>query len=140
MIDSSLIVQTSRSFIGVPYRHQGRTRQGLDCLGLIELTALLCGLTQSFIAETNYSRQASYKLQQGFETYCSKLDKLQHGSIALFTIHGMPFHCGIIGTDNGLGLIHAYENVGCVREHQLISWWEKKIDSIYGFPKVDYAS
>ena len=29
------IVDAARNWVGVPYRHQGRTRNGIDCVGLL---------------------------------------------------------------------------------------------------------
>jgi cell wall-associated NlpC family hydrolase len=33
----NVIVSAARSWLGVPWRHQGRTRQGVDCAGLVVL-------------------------------------------------------------------------------------------------------
>ena len=35
--DPSAIVAAARTWLGVPWRHQGRTRQGVDCAGLVVL-------------------------------------------------------------------------------------------------------
>lgn len=34
-IRRQLIVDKAREYIGVPYKHQGRTKHGLDCVGLL---------------------------------------------------------------------------------------------------------
>lgn len=136
------IVTAARNLINTPYQHQGRTPgKGLDCSGVVVLTAILSGLTDKKWGKTNYPRNASDSLREGLEEYCLKMEKLTPGTIALFKITAIPYHCGIVTDYNDdLGLLHAYENVGRVREHALIPWWKDKIVQIYGFPGVDYAS
>lgn len=136
------IITTARTLINTPYRHQGRTPGvGLDCIGAIVLTAYLLGLSEEILGPTNYSRDSSNSLEIGLATYCSERSRISPGAIALIKLDEIPYHCGII-TDyqGGLGLLHAYENVGRVREHSLIPWWENKIYKLYHFPKVRYDS
>ena len=42
--DPDTIVAAARSWLGVPWRHQGRTRQGVDCAGLVVLVGRELGL------------------------------------------------------------------------------------------------
>lgn len=138
----SKIVATARTLINTPYQHQGRTPgKGLDCSGVVVLTACLAGLTDKKWGKTNYPKNSNNSLVKGLEEYCITINKLQLGAIALFGISSIPYHCGIV-TDYGnkLGLLHAYQNAGSVREHELISWWQDRIVRVYGFPGVDYAS
>ena len=43
--ESLAIVAAARSWLGVPWRHQGRARQGIDCAGLVVLVGRGLGLT-----------------------------------------------------------------------------------------------
>ena len=36
-MEQSNYESTARQFLGIPYRHGGRDRKGLDCLGLVHL-------------------------------------------------------------------------------------------------------
>jgi cell wall-associated NlpC family hydrolase len=36
-VDGEQIVAAARAWLGVPWRHQGRTCQGIDCAGLVVL-------------------------------------------------------------------------------------------------------
>ena len=42
--DPDAIVAAARVWLGVPWRHQGRTRQGVDCAGLVVLVGRGLGL------------------------------------------------------------------------------------------------
>jgi cell wall-associated NlpC family hydrolase len=50
------IVAAARTYLGVPWRHQGRTRAGLDCAGLIVMVAR--DLALSDYDSTAYGRRA----------------------------------------------------------------------------------
>lgn len=134
------IITVARTLINTPYLHQGREPGvGLDCLGVVELTAILCGITYSFVAPTNYGRNSSRLLADGLERYCEEIGIFLPGTIVLCNLSTIPYHCGIITDYQGrLGLLHAYENAGRVREHALIPWWKDKIYKVYKFPGVEY--
>ena len=42
--DPDAIIAAARAWLGVPWRHQGRTRQGVDCAGLVVLVGREFGL------------------------------------------------------------------------------------------------
>ena len=141
MVSSNDIISAARSLLNTPYQHQGRTPgKGLDCSGVVVLTAYLAGLSDKKWGKTNYPKTANSFLQQGLEEHCVELEELTIGGIALFKISAIPYHCGIL-TDyrGGLGILHAYQNANKVTEHGLIPWWKNKIVRVYGFPGVDYG-
>ena len=131
----------ARTLINTPYKHQGRVAQKeLDCIGLIIVAGKLTGVLPANFDFKNYSRIPDGSLERELDKHLIELYKLQIGAIALFKVSALPHHCGII-TDYGeeLGLLHAYENVGRVKEHALIPWWRSKIVKIYGFALCDYG-
>jgi cell wall-associated NlpC family hydrolase len=146
LIQPSAIVEAARSLINTPYQHQGRTPQkGLDCLGVVILTAKIAGVIDRDFDFLGYSRSGNGLLQVEIERYCAEWTELTEGAIALFDLDGRPNHCGIISrgegrrqTAEGFNLIHAYENAGIVKEHELIPWWKNRIEKIYAFPNVTY--
>ena len=136
---SSQVVEVARGLIRTPYKFQGRVPGvGCDCIGLVILTAWELGLfTFDF---RNYSRNPGDILEQEVNKHCQPLPELIEGALVLFKIDRVPQHCGIITNyRNDWGLIHAYENVGQVREHRLIKWWKDKIVGIYTLPNVEYV-
>jgi cell wall-associated NlpC family hydrolase len=140
MVDSKQIVQAARSLINTPYQHQGRTAQkGLDCLGVVILTAKIAGVIDRDFDFLGYSRSGNGLLQVEIERYCAEWTELTEGAIALFDLDGRPNHCAVISKSSSVfNIIHAYENAGRVREHELIPWWANRIEKIYAFPGVSY--
>ena len=138
VIDFREVVTTARCLIGTPYKFQGRVPGvGCDCIGLVILTAWELGLFEFDFR--NYSRNPGSILEQEAKKHCQPLADLTESALVLFKIDGLPQHCGIISHyRNDWGLIHAYENVGKVREHRLINWWQDKLVGIYKLPNVNY--
>ena len=151
---SSEVVEVARGLIDTPYKFQGRVPGvGCDCIGLVILTAWELGLfefderpraadrrkgTREFDFR-NYSRNPGSILEPEVKKHCQPLSELTEGALALFAIANVTQHCGIISHyRNDWGLIHAYENVGMVKEHRLINWWKDKLVGIYKLPNVTY--
>ena len=139
MFSASEVVTTARGLVGTPYKFQGRKAGvGCDCIGLVIVTAWELGLFEFDFR--NYSRNPGSLLEHEVKQHCQPLSEVTEGALALFRIAGMTQHCGIITHyRNDWGLIHAYENVGQVREHRLINWWKDKIVGIYALPNIDYG-
>ena len=138
MINASEVVRVTKGLVGVPYAWQQRSREhGCDCLGLI----LLVGweLNLFYFDIKGYGKSIGNQLKNGIEKHCDTLPEIKAGALVLFEINSVPQHCGIITNyRNGWGLVHAYENVGQVREHSLINWWKDKISGVYALPNVNY--
>lgn len=113
MITARNIVETARSFVGTPFRHQGRSPGvGLDCVGLVAKTAHQLGISD--YDWTNYQRYASWASE--FESHFSnnmdrvRITEIRPGHVVIFRQEQFPCHCGIVGerAGRGLSLIHAY--------------------------------
>ena len=133
------VVEVARSLLNTPYQHQGRKPQiGVDCIGVIMVTAHTLDLFQFDF--NNYSRDADGTLETEVKKHCEPLPKLELGALALFKISALPHHCGIITRyRKGWGLLHAYQNVGRVKEHELIDWWQNRLVGLYALPNVKYG-
>lgn len=117
MIAASQVVDTARSFVGVPFRHQGRalptplSKGGLDCVGVVAKTAHTLGISE--FDWTNYQRRATWskEFEAVFEGNMRRVqrDQIVPGIAVIFKQEQLACHCGIIGNGrNGLTLIHAY--------------------------------
>lgn len=131
---SNDIVTEARSYMGVPWVHQGRSRDGVDCLGLAILVA---GATRGYEFDLrNYAAQASDETMQA--KCLEHMDKVRLADLA-------PGHIVVIRFENQrhmaivcdyhiaghLTLIHASSKYGKVVEHRLDSVWRRLIMSAY---------
>ncbi len=102
-------------YIGIPYKQNGRTRDGLDCYGLLyliekeifgkdipELAGVLDGTENSILVNNNKP------LIAGEATATPK-----DGDAVLFYMHGKPTHVGVYWHG---GLMHASEKRGVIYE------------------------
>lgn len=146
MIPAAALVQAARSLVGVPYRHQGRTQWGVDCIGLIILAAARAGLDLPARAgvkdEANYSRRPDEALQRLTAQICTPLAKLQPGALVLFQFERryrekLPRHFGIY-TDADT-VIHANLPHHQVTEHGFRPPWSLWARSFWALPGIDYA-
>src|SRR5260370_35936670 len=68
-LDGQDMVDCARSYVGVPYFHCGRNRNGLDCLGLLLVVAHDLDLTT--YDEVDYSRQVdAQRFQRELDRFC----------------------------------------------------------------------
>lgn len=131
-----MVVEVARSFIDVPWRHQGRTRRGMDCLGLVALSfaAVRPGVQdRSGYGRTPYNGALRASLVEHFGPPVSR-EELQPGDVVTLAWSGEEHHVAIV-TDHpeGLGLIHCYNlapgggAAGRVIEHRLSADWRARV-------------
>lgn len=129
------IVSAARRYLGVRYRHQGRNRQGLDCIGLLICVARDVG----YVAEgdrLDYSRQHNgVALRAGLDANAVPIavDQYKPGDILLMRFDTLPQHVAIV-TDKGM--IHSFLTARRVVEHRLSDDWQARIVAAYSFPGV----
>lgn len=129
------LVEAARTFLEVPFRHRGRSRRGVDCIGLLVLALEMVG--RPVVDRRVYGRNPDADglreaLLAEFGAPIPK-DQLQVGDIVTMQWHGRPQHVGLV-TDyilGGFGLIHADVALGRVVEHRLADPWPRRI--IEGF-------
>ena len=144
MVPRRRVVDQARSYLGVPWRHQGRTRHGIDCVGLIVRVAHDLGL--SGYDETGYARLARGRsLIAALEAHCRKVTDPQPGDVVCFRYDSNPQHVGML-TDHpggGLGLIHANAKagglglVGRVTECRYADPWPERAVAAFALPAVE---
>jgi len=132
------IVTEARSLIGVRWQHQGRTREGLDCIGL----PILCANTvlgQTFIPP-DYGRVSE---DESMLEYCrAELVQIpvadaQPGDVVVLGFMRQR-HMALLGDypGGGLSLIHAHLANRQVVEARLDSAWASRILEAFRFPAV----
>jgi len=99
------IVEQARSYKGTKWRHLGRGRGGLDCVGLITAVAYDLGICDyTPIPYTRNTRPETMVAQFKLFCYQVNIKDAKPGDIALFYT-GHRGHCGFF---TGNSLIHSY--------------------------------
>lgn len=123
--------EAARGYLGTPFRHQGRSRSGLDCVGLVVLAMADAGRALQDV--TTYARNPHHglleqHLVEAFGPAISRTD-LQPGDVVAIDFAGATRHVAIVGDypGGGLSLIHTDQMVGRVTEHRLDARWHRRI-------------
>lgn len=76
-------VEVARGWIGTPWAHQGRSRTGIDCVGLVIEAAKECGLPIDL--EPNYGRMQNYARAKALlSQFCERVANPEVGDIVLY--------------------------------------------------------
>lgn len=119
------VIRAARHYVGVRWRHQGRTADGLDCVGLLVRVAGDLGFTVE--DETHYSHEPSAALLLAkLRAHCDEIPSpsYQPGDVVLMSIGGSPRHVGIV---SDRGLIHAAALYRKVVEHEFSKEWRDRV-------------
>ena len=146
MDQQAVLLMAARGFLGVPFAHQGRSREGMDCLGLILLSAEAAGIRINGARPQTYD-QRTY----GHRPDCEHLERMlgarlmraepaskRPGDVLLLRIEGRAQHLALL-TDypapQAFGMIHAYAVARKVVEHRLDEGWDAAIHGVYRLPE-----
>lgn len=137
------VVETARSYMGVRWLHQGRTRRGLDCAGLVVVVAHELGLT-SFDTASYGRMPEGGRLRALLREHCHELPGLapRLGLLALMKFAAEPQHLAIVGDYplGGFSLVHALTHSRRVVEHRFDAMWSGRLVSLYELPGVAYEA
>lgn len=115
------IVAAARSYLGVRWRHKGRTRHGVDCVGLLVAVSNDLGLG---VKDTDLDYKRTPDVHLFLQMLRSQSDRgdfnnIRPGSILMMRQHIYPCHCGIAVFSPTPSLIHAAANNKQVIEEPL---------------------
>lgn len=134
-------VTAARSYVGCPWLHMGRTRRGIDCVGIIINAGLECGLHQ-YDDEIYYTRKSSGQdLLAPFRAHMIEMPLNRHvftrfkpADLLIFKDKYYPQHVGILATRRGKpSLIHASIVHRKVHEEYITADWEHKAITAFRF-------
>lgn len=131
--DPEALVAAARAYLGVPYHHCGRNRQGVDCLGLLVLVGRDLGLPVQ--DEESYSQIVNAaRFRAGIEAHCASVPpaEMAPGDVLLFSVQRSPQHLAMLtvaGPDPQM--IHAYQTAGKVVEHGLSGAWPRRLVAVF---------
>lgn len=137
MITAAQVVAEARVWLGVPYVHQGRSKYGVDCIGLV-----LCvrdaveswPLGRTFVR--TYARRPQDSLLLSIvEQHGQRIEQPEDGCMILirWPRTPCPTHAGIYAGGN---IIHAYQRAKCVVETGFRSHWLRDAHSYWRLPGV----
>lgn len=144
MTSAAQVVAAARGWIGTPWRHQGRSRGGVDCGGLlVEVARELC------LADVDAGAYGLRADGRSLRALCEEhmrripLAQIAPGDAVLIRFRQAPHesHLAMV-TDyrhGGLALLHALNRAagGCVVEHRLDAYWRSLIVAAYRLPGVE---
>ena len=120
-------------YIGLPYKTHGRTREGLDCWGLVRLVhdevfaTKLPSFVDQYEDENHSIEEAVARNREGWQ----KTDDHQPGDVVLFRVMGTLSHVGII-TEQGK-FLHVMDGRTASIERLTSPEWEKRIEGVYRY-------
>lgn len=127
------VVNTARSYLGVRFHHQGRTRAGLDCAGLVVRVAHDLGL--STFDHSDYGPTPLGNMMRGvMDRETNPVAVWQPGDILMMSFVAEPQHLAIV-TDHGV--IHALLANRKVVEHRLDAVWASRIVCAYSYKGIE---
>lgn len=124
------IANTALRYKGVPYMHKGRSRTGLDCIGLVIIVLRDLGLLR-VDEEPDYGCPPDADMLRATLTkYLVPGDPDEVGAVLLFRFVKEPQHVAI---RTEYGMIHCYARVNRVVETTFDSAWRKRLVAAYRF-------
>lgn len=137
MIPAAAVVAAARGWLGVPYRHQGRSRTGVDCIGLVIVAARDAGAIPPDFDRRVYSRLPHRdELLNHVRENCHQLEVPQPGAMVVIQWTKQAAHVALVGDGT---LVHAYQSVGEVVEHGYRGRWLRMTHSTWKLPGVSYV-
>lgn len=136
--------QIAMSMIGVPFLHMGRSERGVDCIGLLMLTAWAQGWEA--IDNPHYGREpsrsnASFNLADYLRANLGDAvtRPMQPNDVLLmrFQPHFAPSHLALVAPHSiagQLGVVHTYGEIGRVAFHRLCEPRLSQIVEVYQWP------
>jgi len=129
----------AHKYIGVRFRHRGRTERGLDCVGLVIRCAMDCGYMR--YEEFAYGHEPRDSVLQGvleehFGEPVTRAPRINDVILMRLRRGGEPSHVGIITTHpNGLGIIHTHSILSRVTYQRFTPKIQRVIAGVYQWPE-----
>lgn len=132
------VVVEARSYLGVRWLHQGRSRDGLDCAGLVVAIGTACrGLDCPLPDYPRATRDEQMLELAGQHLVAIDKAHMRPGDVVVLAFEKQR-HMGLLGDYlyGGLSLIHAYLPPRKVVEQRLDEVWAARIKQAFRFPEI----
>ncbi|MGE5530405.1 MAG: NlpC/P60 family protein [Patescibacteria group bacterium] len=99
-------------FLGIPYRLNGRDRNGMDCVGLVVMYLRSLGINvpdgDGRPVDANWRRDGRERIQAWLDAHARRVDVPGAGDIVFFIIPGGTVHLGVMV--DGESVLHIMED------------------------------
>jgi hypothetical protein len=140
MTASEQLIATAREWVGVPWVHQGRSRDGVDCIGLLIVVCLPLGLMSAGERWTQYRRTPSGReLVAVLDARLERSSSMEPGCVMLIRGAVEPQHVAFCA---GESMIHAWARAPRrprVVQHRIDAAWRRLTVGTYRIPGVAYG-
>ncbi len=131
--------EVALSYLGVPFRHRGRTRNGLDCIGLIIMAARECGMEvfdQKVYGREPWRDGLRGHLRAHFGPPVERPIEVDDVLLLRLVSMTQPSHVAIVAPHpHGLGMVHTYGEIGHVAFHRIDAYRRERIIEAYEWPE-----
>lgn len=129
------IILEARNWLGVKWRHQGRTRFGIDCAGLVLNVGKTLGYLHPSLDVQGYVRHSvSSEFFDKFQQNLIRVYEPEIGDVVVLRESIFPCHCGILSNMNDhRSLIHACLKAGKVVEEYWSDELSTKLVAVFRF-------
>jgi cell wall-associated NlpC family hydrolase len=124
------IIDQARTYLNVRWQHQGRSREGCDCVGLLASVGHDLGLAVDYDTHYHHKPDLDRFLMQ-IAHYCDEVPKSERGpgDFLLFFMSEGSWHLGIQGEDETV--IHSTAARRKVVEHGIDQVWAHRLRRVY---------
>ena len=126
--------EAALKYVGVPFKHMGRTASGIDCAGLLLLAAHDCGYLAENTPVYSHTPRDGHMHETLLKHGCVAVERPpQPDDVVVFSFreNGPAIHVGII-TEHpyGLGVVHTYGHIGKVVHQRLDNKKQQRIEAV----------
>lgn len=134
------VVREAMSWRGVPYHHTGRSRAGVDCVGLLWVVGEALGLRMHDFRAYDPSPNPAVLLREigiGMDEVRDR-SQIVPGHALMFRVsaHGPPQHFGVLVSKTTM--VHAMSSVHKVVEVSIGRLWSRLMCGAWSFRGVTY--
>jgi cell wall-associated NlpC family hydrolase len=134
------IVNEAKTYLGVPFAHQGRSRYGIDCVGLPICILNSLGYFNPPYNFTKYARDPNPQILYGELKRLFKqvpIKQRREGDLLTFSLPFYPCHIAIYTGREKNTIIHAYLARKRVVETNYGKYWQEKVHACFRIPIPD---
>jgi cell wall-associated NlpC family hydrolase len=122
-----------RSWVGVPWVHQGRNRHGVDCIGLVIASAHALGLTEFDTRAYGRTPMGDFLVRMCNE-HMTRKARAEPGDVLLMRLSKFPQHFAVLVEPGRI--VHARGEDGRVVETNIPDAWCRRVVGVYAVPGV----